>query len=230
MKALAFVLSPVIVIAILASTRAPVVRRARATTKRCVRSRSGCLRVISHSRAGRVGSARSRSKSPTRRLRTARRCPIRSGRRGDGAPRRSLEREAVTGIFAFALQALGRRKARSFALGGGLAFAVALVAAVIFMSEALRAEAERGRTVQPDIVVQRLIGGRPTTIPASDQSKLEGIASVRTVTPRVVGLHLPAVGSRATSRSSARRRTRPLSRWRGERSPRASTSWPGNTR
>jgi hypothetical protein len=37
-------------------------------------------------------------------------------------------------ILAFALRALARRKARAFALGGGLAFAVALVAAVVFMT------------------------------------------------------------------------------------------------
>ena len=99
----------------------------------------------------------------------------------------------------FALQALGRRKARSLALGGGLMFAVALVAAVLFMSEALRAEAERGRNVQPDIVVQKLIGGRPTTIPVADRAKVEGIASVHSVTPRVWGyVFLPSLQGNVT--------------------------------
>ena len=79
-------------------------------------------------------------------------------------------------LLAHALGALGRRKARSFALGGGLAFAVALVAAVIFLTESLRAEAERARAAHPDIVVQKLVGGRPTTIPASERAKLGDIA------------------------------------------------------
>ena len=71
-------------------------------------------------------------------------------------------------ILAFALKALARRKARALALGGGLAFAVALIAAVIFLTESLRAEAERAHLAQPDIVVQKLVGGRPTTIAAAE--------------------------------------------------------------
>ena len=53
-------------------------------------------------------------------------------------------------LLAYALSAVGRRKARSFALGGGLAFAVALIAAVLFLTESLRAEAERARAAQLD--------------------------------------------------------------------------------
>ena len=90
-------------------------------------------------------------------------------------------------VLGFALRALSRRKARAFALGGGLAFAVALVAAVIFMTEALRGEAERARSAQPDIVVQKLVGGRPTTISAAEAAKIADIPSVRNVTPRVWG-------------------------------------------
>ena len=104
-----------------------------------------------------------------------------------------------TSILAFALRALARRKARAFALGGGLAFAVALVAAVVFMTEALRAEAERAHAAHPDIVVQRLVGGRPTTISSADASKLAGIASVHTVTPRVWGyVFLPSLQGNVT--------------------------------
>ena len=102
-------------------------------------------------------------------------------------------------VLAFALRALARRKARAFALGGGLAFAVALVAAVVFMTESLRAEAERAHAAHPDIVVQRLVGGRPTTISSADAAKLVGIASVRNVTPRVWGyVFLPSLQGNVT--------------------------------
>ena len=102
-------------------------------------------------------------------------------------------------LLAHALGALGRRKARSLALGGGLAFAVALVAAVLFLTEALRAEAVRARAAHPDIVVQKLVGGRPTTIPASERAKLVDIPSVREVTPRVWGyVFLPALQGNVT--------------------------------
>ncbi len=102
-------------------------------------------------------------------------------------------------ILAFALKALSRRKARALALGGGLAFAVALIAAVIFLTESLRAEAERAHLAQPDIVVQKLVGGRPTTIAASESAKLADIPSVRTVTPRVWGyVFLPSLQGNVT--------------------------------
>ncbi len=97
-------------------------------------------------------------------------------------------------ILVFALRSLGRRKARAFALGGGLMFAVALVAAVLFLTDALRGEADRARLALPDVVVQRLVAGRPATIPGAEGKKLEDIASVRQVTPRVWGyVFVPAL-------------------------------------
>jgi ABC-type lipoprotein release transport system permease subunit len=104
-----------------------------------------------------------------------------------------------TSILAFALRALARRKARAFALGGGLAFAVALIAAVVFLTESLRAEAERAHAAHPDIVVQRLVGGRPTTISSADAATLADIPSVRAVTPRVWGyVFLPSLQGNVT--------------------------------
>jgi len=102
-------------------------------------------------------------------------------------------------LLAYALGALARRKAKSIALGGGLAFAVALVAAVVFLTEALRAEAERAHAAQPDVVVQELVAGRQTTIPAADADKLKDIPSVRNVVPRVWGyVFLPSLQGNVT--------------------------------
>jgi ABC-type lipoprotein release transport system permease subunit len=102
-------------------------------------------------------------------------------------------------ILAFALRALARRKARALALGGGLAFAVALVAAVVFMTESLRAEAGRAHDAHPDIVVQKLVGGRPTTISAAEAAKLADIPSVRSVSARVWGyVFLPSLQGNVT--------------------------------
>lgn len=106
-------------------------------------------------------------------------------------------------LVAYAASAITRRKARSIALGGGLAFAVALVAAVLFITESLRQEAERAHAAHPDIVVQRLVGGRPTTIPSSDRDVIKDIASVHDVTPRVWGyIFLPALQGNVTIVSS----------------------------
>ena len=98
------------------------------------------------------------------------------------------------GLLVFALRALARRKARAVALGGGLAFAVALVAAVLFLSDALRGESDAARNALPDLVVSRLRGGRPATISLQDAQKIVGIDSVRSVTPRVWGyVFVPAL-------------------------------------
>lgn len=100
------------------------------------------------------------------------------------------------GLLVFALRSLGRRKARAFALGGGLAFAVALVSAVLFLADALRGESDAARSALPDLVVSRLVGGRPATISVQSAHKLEGIDSVRTITPRVWGyVFVPALQS-----------------------------------
>jgi ABC-type lipoprotein release transport system permease subunit len=102
-------------------------------------------------------------------------------------------------LLVHALESVSRRWARSIALGGGLAFAVALVAAVLFMTGALRAEADRARAAQPDIVVQRLVGGRPTTVPRARAFELRDIPSVRAVVPRVWGyVFLPSLQGNVT--------------------------------
>lgn len=102
-------------------------------------------------------------------------------------------------LLVHALGALARRKARALALGGGLSFAVALVAAVIFLTGSLRAEAERAHGAQPDIVVQRMVGGRPALLTIADREKLDHIPSVRGIAPRVWGyVFLPALQGNVT--------------------------------
>src|SRR4051812_19052834 len=99
-----------------------------------------------------------------------------------------------TSILGYALAAIARRRAKAVALGGGLAFAVALVSAVLFLTDALKGEADRARAAIPDIVVQRLIAGRPSTLTVADAKRLEDppIPSLRAVRPRVWGyLFLP---------------------------------------
>ena len=113
-----------------------------------------------------------------------------------------------TSILVHALGALARRKARAVALGGGLAFAVALVAAVMFLTSSLRAEAVLAHGSQPDIVVQRLVAGRPTILSVADRDKLDGIPSVRSITPRIWGyVFLPALQGNVTIMGTPRNAT-----------------------
>ena len=102
-------------------------------------------------------------------------------------------------LLAYALNAVWRRRAKAVALGGGVSFAVALVASVLFLTDSLRAEADRARMATPDIVVQRLIAGRPSILSSADAQTIAGIASVADVRPRVWGyLFLPALQGNVT--------------------------------
>jgi ABC-type lipoprotein release transport system permease subunit len=94
---------------------------------------------------------------------------------------------------------MGRRRAKTFALGGALALAVALVAAVLFLTDALRAESERGNAAMPDVTVEKLVAGRPSTISRAEGDKIRGLPSVRSVTPRAWGyLFLAAIQGNVT--------------------------------
>ena len=90
-------------------------------------------------------------------------------------------------LLSFAWGALGRRRGRAVALLGGLALATTLLAAVLFATAALKGEAERGRATQPDIVVQRLVGGRPGLIDPTDLAFVAQMPGVRRAEPRVWG-------------------------------------------
>jgi ABC-type lipoprotein release transport system permease subunit len=98
-----------------------------------------------------------------------------------------MSQSSSLSLLGYALGALARRRAKALALGGGLAFAVALVAAVLFLTSALRGEADRAKNAIPDVVVQRLSAGRPATITLTDAASLTEIPSVRAVRPRVWG-------------------------------------------
>ncbi|MBL8606524.1 MAG: ABC transporter permease [Myxococcales bacterium] len=101
--------------------------------------------------------------------------------------------------LAFAASSLGRRRAKTAALLVGLSFAVTLLAGVLFLTESLRAEAGRARAAMPDIVVQKLVGGRPRTIPESAGAAITKMPSVARVRPRVWGyVFLPALSGNVT--------------------------------
>lgn len=95
--------------------------------------------------------------------------------------------KAQLDLLAFALGSLGRRGGRTWALVGGLASAMALLSAVVFLTEALRAEAARARASAPDLVVQRLVGGRPALVDVASAETLRPLPGVASVRPRVWG-------------------------------------------
>lgn len=90
-------------------------------------------------------------------------------------------------LLAFAWSSLARRRGKAIALAGGLALAVALIAAVLFATSSLRAEAERARATQPDLVVEHIVGGRPGLFDPTTAAFVAKLPGVRRVRGRVWG-------------------------------------------
>ena len=97
------------------------------------------------------------------------------------------EAARLLGVLGWAASALLRRRSRTIALVGGLAFGVALIAAVVMVSDALRVEAERGRLAAPDLVVQRLVAGRPALVDPRSAGPIRALPGVASVTARAWG-------------------------------------------
>lgn len=109
-------------------------------------------------------------------------------------------------LVGFAFSSLQRRRARSLALIVGLAASVALLSAVFFVTSALRDEARRVRGAAPDLVVQKLVAGRPTVIDPSLAPSIARLPGVKAVVPRVWGyLFLASIQSNVAVVSSAAR-------------------------
>jgi ABC-type lipoprotein release transport system permease subunit len=82
---------------------------------------------------------------------------------------------------------------------GGVTMATTLLAAVLFATTALKAETERARGTQPDLVVQRLVGGRPSLIDPAAVAFVAAMPGIRRVEPRVWGyVFLPSLRANVT--------------------------------
>jgi lipoprotein-releasing system permease protein len=102
-------------------------------------------------------------------------------------------------LISFAWGALARQRGRTAALFGGVTMTTTLLAAVLFTTSALKAEAERGRATQPDVLVQRLVGGRPGLIDPNLVAFVADMPGVQRVVPRVWGyVFLPSLRANVT--------------------------------
>ena len=119
-------------------------------------------------------------------------------------------------LLVFALGSLQRRRGRSISLFVSLAFVSFLIASLLFVSSGLRAEYQDGTAAMPDLTVQRLVGGRPATIPAKIYNQINNLPAVKGASARVWGyLYVPSaegnvvvLGAGHVSESDARAITR----------------------
>ena len=92
-------------------------------------------------------------------------------------------------LLDYALGAMRRRAGRNAAIVVGLAAVVGLFGSTLFLAEALRAEYRALAAGLPDLMVQRLVAGRPALIEAREADAIEALdlPGVRSVRPRVWG-------------------------------------------
>lgn len=102
-------------------------------------------------------------------------------------------------LLDYALGALKRRGRRNLAIVFGLAVVVGSFAAVLFLTDALRAEFARSIDVTPDLTVQRVVAGRPALIESSASDGLRSLPGVRSARARIWGyLFIPSLEANVT--------------------------------
>jgi ABC-type lipoprotein release transport system permease subunit len=104
-------------------------------------------------------------------------------------------------LLEYALGGLRRSAGKHLAMTIGLAFVVGLYASALFLAESLREVWRTSLVEAPDLVVQRMEGGRPALIEESVARGLiaEGTPGVRAVEPRVWGyLFVEAIAANVT--------------------------------
>lgn len=92
-------------------------------------------------------------------------------------------------IIEYALSSLLRRKSKVIAIVIAYSFTVATLASVLFLTHALKTEANFVLQGVPDLIVQRIMGGRHELIPVEYAEKIKKIHGVGEVTPRYWGYH-----------------------------------------
>jgi lipoprotein-releasing system permease protein len=96
-------------------------------------------------------------------------------------------------LLDFTVAAMRRRRARNLGLLLVYGSMVFMLASVIFYTAALKHEAALLLAETPEIVVQRMIAGRPDLIPETYAEMLRGIRGVRGVQGRLWGYHYDPV-------------------------------------
>jgi ABC-type antimicrobial peptide transport system permease subunit len=96
-------------------------------------------------------------------------------------------------ILEYALASLLRRRFKNLAILAVYTLTVALLASVLFLTGALKREAEELLQFAPDLIIQRTVAGRHDFIPAAYGEKITGIPGVGDVTPRYWGYYYDAL-------------------------------------
>lgn len=96
-------------------------------------------------------------------------------------------------ILEYALSSLMRRKFKNAAIIAVYTFTVFVLASVLFITHALRAEVTLILEEAPDLIVQRVSGGRHDLIPIAAARQIRSIPGVSSVEPRWWGYYYDAL-------------------------------------
>ena len=96
-------------------------------------------------------------------------------------------------ILEHALSSLRRRKGKSLSIIVVYAFTIGVLASVLFLTHALRTEADHLLVEAPDLIVQRQVAGRHELIPVRYGETILGLPGVAEVQPRMWGYYYDAL-------------------------------------
>jgi lipoprotein-releasing system permease protein len=96
-------------------------------------------------------------------------------------------------ILEYALASLLRRKGKTISLVLVYALTIAVLASVLLLTHALRTEAGRLLANSPELIVQRILGGRHDLLPERYQETIAGLPGVGRVEPRIWGYYYDAL-------------------------------------
>jgi len=98
-----------------------------------------------------------------------------------------IERQRA--LLDYTLSSLWRRKLRNLSLLIVYAFVIFMLSSVLFLSNALRGEAEAVLEGSPEMIVQRTVGGRHSLIPIEYGAKIDELRGTSRVKPRLWGYY-----------------------------------------
>ena len=96
-------------------------------------------------------------------------------------------------ILEHAISSLWRRRFKNFSIVVVFTLVISALASILVLTHSLRVEARHLLQDAPDVVVQRLSGGRHDLIPVSLVDSIADLPGVRTVHPRFWGYYYDAL-------------------------------------
>jgi len=101
--------------------------------------------------------------------------------------------ERHTKILEYTLSSLYRRRYKNFALIAVFSIVVAVLASILFLTHSFKREAQTVLEGSPELIIQRVLGGRHDLIPLDYMRRIQGIPGTGHAVPRYWGYYYDAL-------------------------------------